>query len=68
MSTAILVPLTNREQQVAAVAAQGYSAQRVASILSLSKRTVEGHIASIYGKLGISSRDELIDHMKENTP
>jgi len=36
------------------------SRSEVASQLHLSKRTVESHLESIYGKLGVGSKTELI--------
>jgi DNA-binding NarL/FixJ family response regulator len=45
---------------VATLAAQGYSAAEVAGQLHIGDRTVESHLSSIYSKLRISSRTELI--------
>lgn len=53
--------LTPRESMVASLYATGFSAKRVASMLSISPRTVEVHIRHVYEKLGAHSRDELID-------
>ena len=54
--------LTIREKDVYRLAAQGYSAVYIASRLHLSKRTVETHLESIYRKLGITSRAQLVRH------
>ena len=51
--------LTEREQQVARLAACGLSNVAIADRLVLSVRTVEAHLARVYGKLGISRRSEL---------
>jgi DNA-binding CsgD family transcriptional regulator len=51
--------LTRREQEVALMAARGMSKREIADTLFLSLRTVGNHINHVYGKLGISSRDEL---------
>lgn len=52
-------PLTPREVEVARAVATGLSNRRVATTLSLSVRTVEVHLTSIFRKLGTSSRTEL---------
>jgi DNA-binding CsgD family transcriptional regulator len=51
--------LTRREQEVAAMAAAGASSREIADRLVLSVRTVDNHLQSIYGKLGVTRRDEL---------
>jgi DNA-binding CsgD family transcriptional regulator len=55
----LVVPLTARERDVAALAAQGASSQQIAERLFLSVRTVNNHLQSVYSKLGISGRKEL---------
>lgn len=52
-------PLTLREREIAGLAAQGLSSQRIAEQLMLSVRTVDNHLHHVYAKLGISSRAEL---------
>lgn len=59
--TAALTPLTAREREIAALAAQGTSSKEIAERLFLSVRTVDNHLQSIYGKLGIRGRRELAD-------
>lgn len=54
-----LTPLTRREREIAALAAQGASSKEIAERLFLSTRTVDNHLQSIYGKLGIRGRREL---------
>ncbi len=51
-------PLTEREQDVLKLLAQGLSNKDIAQKLYLSVRTVEGHLANIYGKLQVKSRTE----------
>jgi DNA-binding NarL/FixJ family response regulator len=51
-------PLSNREQEVLTLLAQGLSNKEIAQRLYLSVRTVEGHLANVYGKLGVHSRTE----------
>ncbi|MBL7497661.1 helix-turn-helix domain-containing protein [Frankia nepalensis] len=51
--------LSERERQVAELAASGRSARQVAQVLTLSVRTVENHLQRAYRKLGVRSRAEL---------
>lgn len=51
--------LTAREREITALAAQGLSSIQIAEKLFLSPRTVNNHLQSAYGKLGIRSRAEL---------
>lgn len=50
------VPLTAREREVAALAARGLSNRQIARRLTVSVRTVEGHLYRAGHKLGISDR------------
>jgi DNA-binding CsgD family transcriptional regulator len=52
-------PLTGREREVALLAAGGRSSREIADRLYLSVRTVESHLARVYRKLGIGTRNEL---------
>jgi len=51
--------LTPAEARVAALVCEGKTNREVAAALYLSDRTVEGHLARIFGKLGIRHRTEL---------
>jgi DNA-binding CsgD family transcriptional regulator len=51
--------LTPAEERVAALVCEGKTNREVAAALYLSDRTVEGHLARIFGKLGIRHRTEL---------
>lgn len=53
--------LTPRETEIAALAAQGLTSQQIADRLYISVRTVNNHLATTYTKLGIHSRDELVE-------
>lgn len=55
-----LTPLTRREREIAALASSGASSKEIAAKLFLSTRTVDNHLQSVYGKLGISGRHELV--------
>lgn len=48
--------LTRREQEIAALVASGMSNRDMASTLGVSVRTIEGHLARMYAKLGIPGR------------
>ena len=52
--------LTQRESHVAKLIGEGKSNRAIAGELVISERTVETHVASIYHKLNVSSRSELI--------
>lgn len=51
--------LTPREREIATLAVQGLSDRLIAEKLSLSTRTVEGHLYRCYAKLGIAGREDL---------
>jgi DNA-binding CsgD family transcriptional regulator len=52
--------LSQREREVALLASRGETAAQIATQLVISKRTVETHLASVYVKLGVQSKTELI--------
>jgi ATP/maltotriose-dependent transcriptional regulator MalT len=51
--------LTRRESEVAVLIADGLSNRSIAERLVVSDRTVEHHVAAIFGKLGFRSRAQL---------
>ena len=51
--------LTDREQQVAALVAEGLSNGEIADRLYLSRKTASVHVSNILRKLGMSSRAEV---------
>jgi two-component system, NarL family, response regulator LiaR len=51
-------PLADREREVLLLLAQGLSNKDIAQKLYLSVRTVEGHLANVYGKLRVKSQTE----------
>lgn len=53
-------PLSDRELDVLRLAGQGLTNKAIGVALSISDRTVQGHLANIYGKLGVSSRTEAV--------
>ncbi len=52
--------LSPREREVLILAGQGLPASEVASLLSITERTVAAHLTSIYGKLGARNKTEAI--------
>lgn len=57
--------LTPRETDVFVLLAEGNSLRHVAETLVLSENTVKRHRSSVYQKLNIGSRQELIDIVRE---
>jgi DNA-binding CsgD family transcriptional regulator len=51
---------TAREREVATLLARGLSRAEMAETLVLSPHTVEDHVKSLYEKLGVASRHELV--------
>jgi len=51
---------TAREREVATLLARGLSRAELAEALVLSPHTVEDHVKSLYEKLGVASRQELV--------
>ena len=51
-------PLTNRENEVLSLLAQGKANKEIADILSIADRTVKTHVSSILAKLGMQSRTQ----------
>jgi DNA-binding CsgD family transcriptional regulator len=58
--------LSRREVEVVQLVALGRSDEQIARQLYLSANTVRAHLYSIYSKLGINSRKELIDYAREH--
>jgi len=52
--------LTEREVDVLRLAAKGLTNKAIGHTLGISNRTVQGHLANIYGKLGVNSRTEAV--------
>ncbi len=49
-------PVTEREREVLALAAEGLTSRQVASRLGIRERTVTTHLEHVYRKLGVSGR------------
>lgn len=57
--------LTRREEEIAGLVARGLTNRRIASQLTLSKRTVDNHVANILRKLNLSSRSQVAACLEE---
>ncbi len=60
--------LTPSEQRIADLAAEGHTNRDIAQTLYVTPRTVEGHLTSIYRKLGISTRNALSHALARQPP
>jgi DNA-binding NarL/FixJ family response regulator len=52
--------LSERETEVLVLAARGLSNRSIASSLHIAEATVKRHLANVYGKIGVSSRNEAV--------
>jgi two-component system, NarL family, response regulator NreC len=57
--------LTPRELDVLRLLAKGNTNRQIAGLLGLSMRTIENHRANLMGKLGLSSRVELVNYAEQ---
>ena len=55
------LPVTDREREIAELIAAGLTNKEIAEQLTLSIRTVEGHVYRACYKLGVADRDELAE-------
>ncbi|MBI3738479.1 MAG: response regulator transcription factor, partial [Chloroflexi bacterium] len=53
-------PLTDRELDVLRLAAKGYTNKSIGVQLSISDRTVQGHLAHVFAKMHAASRTEAV--------
>jgi DNA-binding NarL/FixJ family response regulator len=58
--------LTPRERDVVRLVADGFANREVAQQLGLSTHTVKNYLFSIFDKIGVSSRAELVMHVLSN--
>ena len=59
--------LTEREDEVANLVAEGLSNREIAQKLSVAQHTVSNYLFRVYEKLGISSRVELVLYLMQKT-
>jgi DNA-binding CsgD family transcriptional regulator len=60
--------LTASERRIAELASQGLTNREIAQTLFITTRTVEGHLTSVFRKLGVDSRDELAAALASGVP
>ncbi len=60
--------LTKRETEILKLLAQGRDAAYIERTLFLSRNTVKSYTKSLYAKLGVHSKQAVIDLVKENVP
>ena len=56
----LIEQLTPREHEVLVLVADGLRNREIATRLGISEHTVKFHLAAIFGKLGASSRTEVV--------
>ena len=67
-AVAMKLPLTDREREIAILISQGLSNIEIAQALTLSVRTIEGHIYRACGRVGTATRTELARLITEFAP
>ena len=63
-----LLPLSEREREILSAAVTGLAAREIAAKFTISEATVRSHLASIYAKLGVTGRVELLARINEGRP
>ena len=56
-----LATLSPREQEIAACYASGKTSREIAEMLCISQTTVRNHVATVYRKLGLGNKTELVN-------
>jgi DNA-binding CsgD family transcriptional regulator len=67
-AAAMPLPLTDREREIAVLISQGMSNNEIAHALTLSVRTIEGHIYRACVRIGAATRTELAQLITEFLP
>lgn len=62
------LPLTDREREVVILLGQNLSSRAIAERLTLSRRTVEGHIYRAMAKTGVATREQLAALLPRRDP
>ena len=57
--------LSPREAEIVQMLMQAMPNKRIARALELSLDTVKWHLKNVYGKLGVSGRDEVVQRMRD---
>jgi DNA-binding CsgD family transcriptional regulator len=58
--------LTGREREIARLVADRKSNKEIGAALGISSRTVSTHLSNVFAKLGVTSRGELTDRVRED--
>jgi DNA-binding CsgD family transcriptional regulator len=58
--------LTGREREIAQLVAARKSNKEIGAALNISSRTVSTHLSNVFAKLGVTSRGELTDRVRED--
>ena len=59
--------LTGRELEIARMVASRKSNREIGDALDISARTVSTHLSNIFAKLGVASRGELTDFIRDSS-
>ena len=59
--------LTGRETEIARMVSQRKSNKEIGAALDISSRTVSTHLSNIFVKVGVTSRGELADFVRDNS-
>lgn len=66
LTQAVEVTLTNREQQIVSMIAQGSNNSQIAAGLNLAEQTVRNYTSRIYEKIAVSSRAQAVIWAMQN--
>ena len=58
--------LTGREREIARLVAARKSNKEIGAALGISSRTVSTHLSNVFAKLGVTSRGELTDRVRDD--
>lgn len=64
-ASSVTIAFTQREREIALLVSQGMSNRDIAQAVSLSVRTIEGHIYRASCKVGVTRRSELAEVMRK---
>ncbi len=64
-ATSLIDPLTEREQEILSLIAQGQSNRQIADALFISVGTVKGHVNHIFSKLDVKNRTQALLRARE---
>jgi DNA-binding CsgD family transcriptional regulator len=60
--------LTRREREVARLVIDGLSTEDIATAIFISVHTVRDHLKMIFGKMGVSRRQDMVATLTGRTP